>query len=228
MHTLQVSADEIMFSEANQDLDQVDLLLSGQASAQLSINEEGDLPLWQCAYCYEESSEDTPEREGCSSDDDTEACPWFIADHSECQPCDTTGEINMHRWESIPLTWINSASIHADPGHDSVVVTISVGDPRGAFAMEAHRMDDGTLRLSVPYAGMPMPHAPLTELSRGFYRVGYVAPEPEAPPATPTGWSRVRAVAARDWRLCVDMVFRSVGAVAIGYQLTKWIYEAVS
>ena len=79
-----------------------------------------------------------------------------------------------------PLSWANSARIEADPDGDTLTVTISVGDPRGAFAMRVERMryinDDGEdveeLRLSVPHPDDSLPHMTLTPLaSPGYYRI---------------------------------------------------------
>lgn len=51
-------------------------------------------------------------------------------------------------------------------------VSVSVGDPRGAFTFTIRRRPDtGALLLHVPYAGEPMPHARLTELHPGTYEV---------------------------------------------------------
>lgn len=63
----------------------------------------------------------------------------------------------------------NSASLNFED--DSVTVSISVGDPRGAFAMTVRRTGDGRLILHVPYEGEPMPHMPLKKLHEGTYEI---------------------------------------------------------
>lgn len=121
-------------------------------SVQLSINEEGDRALYRCSGCGEETDQDDIVTFG-------------------VEECDGYSEIEIHEWEAIPLNWVNSASIHARTDRDEIQVTISVGDPRGAFVMAVERREDG-LYLSVPHAGMGMSHMPLTERSAGWYKIG--------------------------------------------------------
>lgn len=64
---------------------------------------------------------------------------------------------------------VNSAAI--DWTGDDLTVTISTGDPRGAFAMTVRRLADGTRILHVPTAG-DGGHERLTELHPGTYRIG--------------------------------------------------------
>lgn len=82
-----------------------------------------------------------------------------------------------HEPEPMPLSWVNSAGIHTDADGDSVTVTISVGDPRGAFAFTVRRVtpDDGEpyLVMHTPYPGEGLPHMPLTRISDGTYRIGH-------------------------------------------------------
>lgn len=78
--------------------------------------------------------------------------------------------------------WLNSASVSVEPGDDRVTVSISIGDPRGAFVMSVERVryidaetgeERDDLRLSVPHPESSFLHLPLAELaSRGYYRVG--------------------------------------------------------
>ena len=75
-----------------------------------------------------------------------------------------------HRPEYIPGSFANSASISIGDD-DSVTVTISVGDPRGAFAMQVHRNDAGELFLSVPDPSDGMPHMNLTAIRPGFMKI---------------------------------------------------------
>ena len=84
-----------------------------------------------------------------------------------------------HVPERAPLSWVNSAAIDADDKDDSVTVSISVGDPRGAFCFTVRRIPDhaeshlaGRLLMHLPYPGHPLPHEPLTEHHPGTYLIG--------------------------------------------------------
>lgn len=158
---------------------------------QLSINEDGDQPVWRCVHCDEESAEGDladPELcpgsgkwhpclecggsrkcsvcEGIDSDDCT------LCDGSaECKECDDDGEVEIHECESAPLHWVNSVGFTADPGGDRVYLDVSVGDPRGCLRMELRRTDDGRTFLHVPHAGMAQPHVPLTDVSPGTMEI---------------------------------------------------------
>lgn len=148
-------------------------------SVQLSINEEGDQPTHRCSGCGEETDQEdivTFGVEVCEGSGKWITCPDQTADHTtpgkiSCDTCDGAGEIEIHEWKAILLHWANSASIHARPDRDEIQVTISVGDPRGAFVMAVERREDG-LYLSVPHTGMGMSHMPLTERSAGWFKIG--------------------------------------------------------
>lgn len=64
---------------------------------------------------------------------------------------------------------VNSAAI--DWMGDDLTVSISTGDPRGAFVMTVRRMADGTRILHVPHPDSSQ-HETLTELHPGTYRIG--------------------------------------------------------
>lgn len=66
---------------------------------------------------------------------------------------------------------VNSASLNFDDEHMGCTVTISVGDPRGAFAMTVRRLENGKLILHVPYEADPLPHMPLRKLHEGTYEI---------------------------------------------------------
>lgn len=152
----------------------VPLVALDDLSVQLSINEEGDQSRWRCSGCGEESHEDTPEQGECDGSGNLIDCVEHELDEDgDCEHCDGSGEIEVHDWQELALHWVNSASIHADPSADIITVTISVGDPRGAFVMSVERMSDGELRLSVPHATMSAPHMPLTEYGPGWFKVGH-------------------------------------------------------
>lgn len=161
------------------------------ADIQLSINEEDLEPVMHCVNCGADSTENEPESGLCAGsrlEIDCATCSG-TGTCQQCQGIDALaclhcagsglcstreciqGFVEIHDWQRVPLTWCNSASIYTNTERDEVTVTISVGDPRGAFVMTVYRTDDGSLRLSVPYAGMSLAHAPLTELSPGFFRI---------------------------------------------------------
>lgn len=109
----------------------------------------------------------------------------------------------VHAPVPSPLSWWNSSAIDVDPNDNSVTVTISVGDPRGAFAFTVRQVErddeEPYLIMHTPYPGQGWAHMPLTALHEGTYRVmpyGWTAPksEPEPAPRVLTRWERVRAV----------------------------------
>ena len=65
---------------------------------------------------------------------------------------------------------VNSAAI--DWSGDSLALSVSVGDPRGAFVLIVRQLDDGTRLMHVPHPDDSMPHMRLTELHPGTYRIG--------------------------------------------------------
>lgn len=142
---------------------------------------------WRCAYCdqvwdeADDSAEDECPDAECTCEDE---CP---DDHimGECETCETRGlsecDIAMSECERphkvakehVPLGWVNSAGMEFNESGDSVTVSISTGDPRGAFGMTIRRTDDGKLIMHVPHPGEPFAHEELTELHTGTYRVGH-------------------------------------------------------
>ncbi|UJW32618.1 hypothetical protein L3Q67_02170 [Saccharothrix sp. AJ9571] len=88
-----------------------------------------------------------------------------------------------HDPERVPVSWCNSAAVHTDEAEDSVTVSISVGDVRGAFTLTIRRVPDdadnhlaGHLIMHTPYATQPSPHMELTPLHDGTYVVGSYSP----------------------------------------------------
>ncbi|MGC7093969.1 hypothetical protein ACPZ19_04835 [Amycolatopsis lurida] len=84
-----------------------------------------------------------------------------------------------HAAERIPVSWCNSAAVHTDESGDAVTVSISVGDPRGAFTLTIRRVPDdtdgdhaGRLIMHTPYATQTTPHMELTPLHDGTFLVG--------------------------------------------------------
>jgi hypothetical protein len=74
--------------------------------------------------------------------------------------------------EAAPLGWCNSAAVTLDRKEDSVTLSISVGDPRGAFTLTVRRLTDGTLVMDVPYPEETQLHRPLRQLHTGTYQIG--------------------------------------------------------
>ncbi|GGM80899.1 hypothetical protein GCM10012275_59410 [Longimycelium tulufanense] len=140
--------------------------------------ENADDTMWQCAACGGALSE---EPDGYADESGSQICDAYDPyDDPEVDDIDTAPDFREgpHRAERVPLSWANSAAIHTDPAEDSITVTVSVGDPRGAFAFTLRRIPDdaptngGRLIMHTPYPGQPLPHADLTEDHTGTYWVG--------------------------------------------------------
>lgn len=140
-----------------------------------------------CADCGESVDEDGTDESGeneCSANSlgyehDNDGYPDC---GPGCQLDGSSGEdhylretFGAHSPERAPLSWVNSAAISIDPGEDQVTVTISVGDPRGAFAFTVRRVtpNEGEpyLVMHTPYPGETMAHMPMEHVSDGTYRV---------------------------------------------------------
>ncbi len=100
----------------------------------------------------------------------------WIDEYSAAVVCpDAEEDGGPHTREREPLTWVNSVSVETDPDKDSVTLSISVDDPRGAFTFTVYRVPDnadfnaGRLILSVPHPDQPKLHAPLEQVSPGWY-----------------------------------------------------------
>lgn len=116
-------------------------------------NENGYDQEYRCSECGEQVTR--------ASDDS----PWLDENmHSECGHADShTVELNH------PQHWLNSARISVSD--DGVTCSVSVGDPRGAFAFTVRRLNDGRLIMHTPYPGESMPHMKLTEMQPGTYLI---------------------------------------------------------
>jgi hypothetical protein len=131
---------------------------------------------YRCRVCGDELNETT---EGLCTDSGEYVCPDYdpsLRPDADSEPDCADGP---HDAERVPLSWCNSVAVSADEAEDSVTVSISVGDPRGAFTFTIRRVPDdvdgdlaGQLILQVPHGGMASPHMPLTELHDGTYVVG--------------------------------------------------------
>lgn len=96
----------------------------------------------------------------------------------EC-PCDETTDHAKHELTTIPLAWLNHAGVSFSEEEDAVTVSISVGDPRGAFSFTVRRVPDdadgplaGKLIMHMPYPGESTPHVETRELHPGTLIVG--------------------------------------------------------
>ncbi|MBV9011074.1 MAG: hypothetical protein JO272_03310 [Pseudonocardiales bacterium] len=129
-------------------------------------------PTYRCRACGDDLTETT---NGYESEFNGLHCPDYA-------PTDDTGPDygeGMHDPERIPLSWCNSAGISTNEADDSITVSLSVGDPRGAFAFTITRIPDnansdraGRLILHAPYPGQPSPHKELTQIHAGVYVIG--------------------------------------------------------
>jgi hypothetical protein len=134
-------------------LDRVHVSMAGEARC--NGDEEAGAEQ-RCKHCGQALNDD-----GDAVDGDAD-CIWQSADLEDGQA--------PHVPEYIPGSFANSASVSVGDD-DSVTVTISVGDPRGAFAMQVHRNDAGELFLSVPDPSDGMPHMNLTAIRPGFMKI---------------------------------------------------------
>nr|WP_042178998.1 hypothetical protein [Kibdelosporangium sp. MJ126-NF4] len=129
-------------------------------------------PEHRCRACGEELTETA---DGLCTDSGEYLCPDYdpsLGPDSDC----TDGP---HDAERVPLSWCNSATLSTDQTDDAVTVSISVGDPRGAFTFTIRRVPDhvdgplaGQLIMHVPYEDMTSPHMPLTQLHDGTCVIG--------------------------------------------------------
>lgn len=132
---------------------------------------------WRCETCGELLNEDVDGYEG---EDSGLACPASDQDDEADDSGETaTGAQGLHSPQRLPLSWANSAEIRSDPDQDSITLSLSAFDPRGAFVFQIRRIPDdadhdlaGQLIMHVPYPGEGMLHAPLTEHHPGTYIIG--------------------------------------------------------
>ncbi len=142
-------------------------------SVTVELNSDGDTA-WRCRACGEDVTETA---EGYATETDELVC-WAYEPPADALPGPDFGD-GPHDPERIPLSWCNAAGISVDPCADSVTVSLSVGDPRGAFTFTLSRIADdapgdlaGRIVLHVPYPGEPLPHMPLAAVRPGTYLVG--------------------------------------------------------
>lgn len=138
-----------------------------------------------CAYCdkriesayaeeEEEMQEDVQENYptvSLDSEDVPVSEPWELERVQVSFPDAENGYQSVAQ-EARPLGWVNSAAIELKREEDSVTLSISVGDPRGAFTLTVRRLSDGSLVMHVPHPDESLLHMPLTPLPTGTYRIG--------------------------------------------------------
>ena len=134
----------------------------------MAMVENAEETEWHCVACGDAVSE---EPEGYIDASGARVCAAYDPfDDPAVDDVDSAPDFGEgpHRADRVALSWCNSAGIHTDETEDSVTVTISVGDPRGALAFTVRRIPDdaptnaGRLLLHTPYRGESRPHAALT------------------------------------------------------------------
>lgn len=114
---------------------------------------------------------------GFDDDNGDHECPAYLPDGPDA---DGTG---LHTPERVALSWCNSAGIRTEETDDAITLSLSTGDPRGAFTITVRRVPDdadsplaGRLLLHLPHPGEPMPHDVLHPLHPGTFVIGRPAP----------------------------------------------------
>lgn len=159
-----------MFAIARFNGDEPTPMLDEDGSLTVEFDWEAERVQYRCRKCdsifpVEEDADDDP----CL---DSECIVHTGDENCDDHGCEYAGHDLVS--EEEPLAWVNSAGIHIDEENNRVDVSISVGDPRGAFVMRLYKDRDGGIYMEVPYPGEPwahMPLAPVNEGSRGFYIV---------------------------------------------------------
>lgn len=138
--------------------------------------ENAENSAWRCTACGDALSEEV---DGYADETGSLTCRAYDPDDDPDHDGDTGPDDGKgpHHPQRVPLSWANGTAIRTDPDEDSITVTISIGDPRGAFAFTVRRIPDGAetnagrLILHTPYPGEPMPHRELIEDHAGTYWV---------------------------------------------------------
>lgn len=104
-----------------------------------------DLDRVQVSFPAEDGGDPTCKHcgETITNEGDDEDADWIDSEgESHCQSApEDDHEMGFHEPETGPGTWCNSAAIIVDDDENSVTATISVGDPRGAFAFTVRKVD---------------------------------------------------------------------------------------
>lgn len=209
MRTLYVNGDAV---ESLQDTEALDDREGFRVSVEDLAISSGFEP--DCRECSDEITEDAaypsgyrhtndPEGEPSAECDDcgepivyTTSRAWRHLDADDAAECDDTTtqprtDGDYHDATPMPLGWCNSAAMTFDPEGESVTVSISVGDPRGAFAFTIRKMSDqaeppemrGRLIMHTPYPGEGWAHEETSHIQPGTLLVG----TPTAPAVENTG-----------------------------------------
>ncbi len=76
------------------------------------------------------------------------------------------------------LSWLNSATIDADPNTDRVRMYCSIGDPRGAFSFEVRRLTDGRILIHLPHPDESLAHMKTKDIGNGTLELVHDNGEP--------------------------------------------------
>lgn len=146
-------------------LESIQVSLAGEARADGDMDRGAE---WRCTHCNEPLVFEQDRPRGRKV--------WLAVDGNEgCKERPSAGlsELLPHEPKRVPLSWANSVTVRLDEEKNEITLMISVGDPRGAFAMTVrHREDADDLLMHLPYEEMPTPHTPITRVHDGTYRIG--------------------------------------------------------
>ncbi|MCM3883145.1 hypothetical protein [Frankia sp. R82] len=135
---------------------------------------------FRCSACGADLTETS---DGFDDDNGESDCPAYLPDDTDTG----TDGSGPHTPERVALSWCNSAGIRSNETDDAITLSLSTGDPRGAFTLTIRRVPDdadsplaGRLLLHLPYPGEPMPHDALHPLHPGTFVIGRPAPATRA------------------------------------------------
>jgi hypothetical protein len=147
----------------------------GTLLAQFDWDQE-PLP-WRCVHCGDRFADEAAGADGTCMYSDTCTVPVDVTGHD----CNTDHEhcVCHHDLvnEAEPFSWVNSAGIHFDEAKDQIDLSISLGDPRGAFVMSVFRLPNGQIRMEVPHPEDGFLHLPLRQIGTAVYIVNETLPE---------------------------------------------------
>ncbi len=159
--------------------------LAIDGTAVTSLDEDSTVELilatdieFRCSVCGADLVE-TPR--GFDDDNGDNTCPAYQAEASD-------GDANgPHMPQRVALSWCNSAGIRTDEADDAITLSLSTGDPRGAFTLTIRRIPDdadspfaGRLVMHMPHPDAPMLHEPLHPLHPGTFAIGHPVPAARA------------------------------------------------
>lgn len=134
---------------------------------------EGERKQHRCRRCdMVFANEDDAELDGCAEAE----CMVHTGDENcDDHACEYGGHDLVE--EDEPLSWANSAGLHFNESKDQIDLSISLGDPRGAFVMSVFRLPNGQIRMEVPHPKDGFLHLPLRQIGTAVYIVNETAPE---------------------------------------------------